>query len=344
MIMSKFGRMGLGLMGLSGNYGPGLADREFIDFIHGAVQLGVRIFDTADAYDRSTGNEAKAGASGHNERALGKALESSGIGREKFFIATKCGFLTTDWSLNLSPKHILDACSHSLKNLRTPYIDLFYIHRVPLEKEGFKQALDALGKLIHEGKIHYAGISEANAEQIRFAHKYFKEIGLPKGLLAVENEFSIFSPHHLQDGVIDACRELGIAFVPYSPLGRGMLTEAMKPDTRFEEGDFRAILPRFNGENFRANLAMRDRLAELARKKGCTLPQLALAWTMAQGDFVFPIPGTKNLNRLAENWGALKVHLTTKDLEQIHAIAPKGAIGDRYTPEIRKMQNLPAKD
>ncbi len=336
--------MGLGLMGLSGNYGAGLGDKEFIELIHGALNLGVRIFDTADAYDRSVGDEVKAGASGHNERLLGKALGNSGIHRENYFIATKCGFLTSDWSLDLSPKHILEACEQSLKNLHTPYIDLFYIHRVPLETVELNHALDALAKLIKEGKIHFAGLSEANAAQIRHAHEHFNKIGLPKALLAVENEFSIFSPHHLYDGVIDTCRELGIAFVPYSPLARGMLTEAMKPDTRFGEGDFRALLPRFQGDNFRFNLAMRDRLAEYARKKGCTLPQLALAWVMAQSSFIFPIPGTRNLARLAENLGALQVHLTAKDLEQIHSIVPEGARGDRYTPEMRKTQNLPPKD
>jgi len=344
MLQNKFGKMGIGLMGLSGNYGAGLTDAEFIEFIHGALKLGVQIFDTADAYDRSIGDEAKPGASGHNERLLGKALNSSGVMREHIFIATKCGFLTSDWSLDLSPKHIREACEQSLKNLRTPYIDLFYIHRVPKNQAEFKSALDTLAKLIQEKKIHYAGLSEASAAQIRFAHEYFKQLGMPNALLAVENEFSIFSPHNLDDGVLDACRELGIAFMPYSPLARGMLTEAMKPDTRFGEGDFRGMLPRFQGENFKVNLAMRDRLAKLAAKKGCTLAQLALAWAMAQSGFICPIPGTKSLARLSENLGALKVHLTAKDLEEIHSICPKGAKGDRYTPEIRKVQNLPPVD
>jgi aryl-alcohol dehydrogenase-like predicted oxidoreductase len=347
MLTGKFGKMGLGLMGLSGNYGEGLSDKDFIAFVQGALDRGMRMLDTADAYDRTAGEDVKPGASGHNERLLGEAIRTytGALSREDIFIASKCGFDPADWSLNLNAAYIRKACEQSLENLGLGYIDLYYLHRVPRTLEEFEPCLEVLAQLISEGKIHHVGLSEASPAFIRFAHDYFTRIGMPQALLAVESEFSIFSPHHLYDGVISSCDELGIAFVPYSPLCRGLLTEAFTAGTTFGAGDFRALLPRFNGENFLANLAMRDELAKIAAEKSCTLSQLALAWTIAKGKYVFPIPGTRSLKRLEENLGAASVNLTDVDLARIARIVSKeGAHGERYTEAMRKGQNLPMSD
>lgn len=347
MLTGKFGKIGLGLMGLSGNYGEGLSDVDFIAFVHGALDRGVRMFDTADAYDRTAGEDVKPGASGHNERLLGAAISAykGEINREDIFVASKCGFDPTDWSLNLNPTYIRKACERSLENLGAGYIDLYYLHRVPRSLEAFEPCLEVLVQLIKEGKIRHVGLSEASSAFIRFAHDYFVHAGLPHALLAVESEFSIFSPHHLYDGVISTCDELGIAFVPYSPLCRGLLTEAFTEATTFGAGDFRALLPRFQGENFIANLALRDELAKIAAEKGCTLSQLALAWTMAKGSHIFPVPGTRSLKRLEENRAAVSVHLSPDDLARIARAVPKeGAHGERYTEAMRRGQNLPLSD
>lgn len=340
----KFGRVGLGCMGLSGNYGSGLSDQKFIDFIKGALQQGVRIFDTADSYDETSGGKRASGAHGHNERMLGRSLKLAGIPRNQIFIASKCGFIPGKWNLDFSSNHIRQSCEDSLINLRVSYIDLYYLHRVPGKIDEFEDSLDTLAQLIREGKIGGVGLSEPTEPMIRHADNYFRSLGMPGALHAVESEFSIFSPHVLYNGILSACYELGVAFVPFSPLCRGLLTDAMTKETTFNDGDFREHLSRFQGENFSANLAMRDELKKLAVEKGCSVSQLALAWVLAHNDCTYPIPGTRSLIRLAENMDAFNVKLTVADLVRIREIVPQGAIGDRYTAEMRKAQNLPESD
>lgn len=338
----RFGRIGLGCMGLSGNYGKGLSDDAFIALIKDALNLGIRIFDTADCYDETSDGKGGQGASGHNERLLGQALHESGIARADLCIASKCGFVTKDWSIDLSPRHIHEACEASLENLNTAYIDIYYLHRLPKTKQALTHCLEALMVLLHEGKIKQVGLSEASAEMIQHAHDYFVSVGMPNALAAVENEFSLFTQEVLHNGVLTTCQRLGLAFVPYSPLCRGLLTDVMNKDSIFIDGDFRAMLPRFQGNNFLANLAIKDELALFAKNKGCSLPQLALAWLLTQGNFIFPIPGSRKLSRIQENLGALDVSLNANDLHEIDIIVNGLVQGDRYTDAMRKMQNLPA--
>lgn len=343
MLKGQFGRMGIGLMGLSGHYGPGLKDEKAIEFIHDAVSQGVRIFDTADIYGRT--DSAAEGETGHNEKLLGQAWPRSGIQREDLFIGTKCGLIPQVWSVNVTPEHIRESCMRSLQNLKTSYIDLYYLHRLPVTYDELAPCLEVLAELICEGKIHHVGLSEAQPQFIRYVHAYFEAAKQPHALLAVQSELSLFSPHTLYDGVIETCRHLNLAFVPYSPLCRGLLTESVQETAIVANGDVRPLLPRFQGENFKKNLRIRDQLAELARHKKCSLPQLALAWVMAQGDFVFPIPGCSHIKRLTENLGALQVRLSAEDLQRIQGIVPKnGAYGDRYPEIIRQIQNLPVSD
>lgn len=337
----QFGRIGLGCMGLSGNYGRGLSDEDFIALIKGAVELGVRIFDTADCYDETSDGKGELGASGHNERLLGQGLRESGVARAEFCIASKCGFLTSDWSLDLSQEHIRQACEASLSNLNMLYIDIYYLHRLPKTKQELIHCLEVLVVLIHEGKIKQVGLSEASGEMIQYAHDYFISVGMPNAIAAVENEFSLFTQEVLHNGVLASCQRLGLAFVSYSPLCRGLLTDTIHKDTVFTNGDFRAWLPRFQGDNFLANLAIKDKLAVFARNKGCSLSQLALAWLIAQGDFIFPIPCSRKLSRIHENLGALEVSLDVNDLCEIDTIINGRVQGDRYTETMRKMQHLP---
>lgn len=340
----QFGKIGLGCMGLSGNYGAGLSDEAFIALIKGAIDQGIRIFDTADCYDETSAGKRTSGVTGHNERLLGRGLREAGIPRDEVLIASKCGFIPGEWDLDLSPEHIRAACEQSLLNLGVSYIDIYYLHRLPETITELNACLDTMAELIHEGKIRGVGLSEPSAEMIRYASTFLKRLGLPHAICAVESEFSIFSPHVLHNGVLATCHALDIAFVPYSPLCRGLLTDAMTSSSYFTDGDFREYLPRFQGENFLANIDMKEQLSLLAKEKGCTLSQLALAWVMAQGDFIFPIPGTRQLSRLSENLGALTIQLTPQDVERIHAVVPNGAKGDRYTIEMRQAQLLPASD
>ncbi len=336
----QFGRIGMGCMGLSGNYGHGLSHHDFVALIKDAVSLGIRIFDTADCYDETTNGKQSSGASGHNERLLGQGLRESNIVRSELYIASKCGFLTTDWSLDLSPEHIRKACEQSLINLDTTYIDTYYLHRLPKTKSELIKCLDMLATLMHENKIKQIGLSEASAKSIEYTHRYFKNLGMPHAIGAIENEFSLFTQDVLHNGVLAACQALGIAFVPYSPLCRGLLTDTMSKDFTFSNGDFREFLPRFQGDNFLANLKIKEKLALFAKSKGFTLSQLALAWLVSQGDFIFPIPGSRHLSRLQENLGALEITLHADDLQHIQEIIADQVQGDRYTADMREAQHL----
>jgi aryl-alcohol dehydrogenase-like predicted oxidoreductase len=351
---TKYGQIGLGCMGLSGNYGPGLKDDVFIDFIKQTLELGVRFFDTADVYDRSLPNTNL--STGHNERMLGKAIKEAAINREDICLATKCGFLP-GWSLDFSPNHIRQACMASLRNLDLDYIDLYYLHRVPKKLEEFKECLETLADLFKEGKIRYIGLSEAKSEYIKYAYNYFEDKvnkeshSFPYNLLAaIETEFSIFTPGPLQkNNTIDICAELDLIFSPYASLSRGLLTESINKDTIFDKlkGDVRReILERFQEPNFSKNLNMRDQLIVIARSLGCTLETLALAWSLKKtnerGCYSILIPGTSKIERVIQNMKAPEIadRLTPDILKNIDEIVPNGAYGRRYPEEVYEAHNI----
>lgn len=328
--------IGLGCMSMTGNYEADRDEAQSVQTILESYKLGVNFFDTADMY----GN-------GSNELLLGRALhEELKKNRENIIIATKCGFITkTDqglyWGLDFSAKHIKTACADSLSRLGLHYIDVYYLHRQPT-KDQFEESLQALVELLIEKKIRYIGLSEADANNIRNAHAFFARAGFPDKLVAVQSEFSLLTQDPLHNDVLATCEELGISFVPYSPLSRALLTPADKISEAFDfaEGDFRAALPRFQGENFKSNLAIRDELAKIAEMKTCSLPQLALAWVIAQGTSVIPIPGTRHLKHVKDNLGALNIVLTKQDMVAISRIVGNGGNGLRYTQELLKMQNI----
>ncbi len=328
-------RVGFGCMGMSGTYDADRNDAESIKTIRAAYEAGINLFDTADIYGE-----------GHSETLLGKALfESLQKKRNSIIIATKCGFVSIPdggFYIDVSPKHILESCQNSLTRLGVDYIDLYYLHRLP--KGGIdelRNSLDALISLLKEGKIKHVGLSEADAKSIRFAHQYFIEKGLPEAFIAVQSEFSIFVQEPLKNNVFITCYELGLSFIPFSPLCRGMLTEKMQAEIKFDQGDFRLELPMFQGENFKANLAIRDKLAQFAVTKNCTLPQLGLAWLMAQGENIIPIPGTKHIDNLNNNLGSLSVELIPEDLSNIQKIMKCEIIkGTRYPWDLFALMNI----
>ena len=329
-------RIGLGCMTMSPHhYQADYNDEVSIKNIQAAYEAGVNFFDTADMY----GN-------GHNEPLLGRALYTQlRNNRDTIVIGTKCGFvqdLEGNWGVDLSPEHIKKSCLGSLERLGIPYVDLYYLHRMPTGgREGLQKSLDALIELLKEKKIRHIGLSEANVEAIYFASTYLKEQGFPDAFVAVQSEFSVMSQGPLQDGVLQACRELGISFVPYSPLSRGLLTEEMHENIAFDERDFRQYLPRFQEENFKSNLKVRDKLKELAKAKGCTLPQLALAWILAQGKEIIPIPGTRHTERLKNNLKASTLHLNPEDFADIEKIVSTSSIkGTRYASNMYTLQNI----
>jgi aryl-alcohol dehydrogenase-like predicted oxidoreductase len=303
--------LGLGAMGMSEFYGE-TNDEESIATIHRALDLGVTLIDTADMY-----------GVGHNEELVGRAIRDR---RDSVVLATKFGNVRGPNGERLgidgSPQYVAKACDASLKRLGLGHIDLYYQHRVDVDTP-IEETVGAMARLVEEGKVRYLGLSEAGPETIRRAHAVHP-------IAALQTEYSLWS-RDPEEQILPTVRDLGIGFVAYSPLGRGFLTGQIRREEDLADDDFRKHSPRFQGENFQRNLDLVDKVEELAERKGCKPSQLALAWLLAQGDDIVPIPGTKRIRYLEENLGALDVILTPDDLRQLDEVAPRGAArGERY--------------
>lgn len=318
--------LGLGCMGMSHAYGPSSDESAAIATLHRAVELGVTLFDTAEVYGPYK-----------NEILVGKALKPV---RDRVVIATKFGFRIDPDKPSAEmitgtdgrPENVRAVAEASLKRLDTDVIDLFYQHRidpaVPIE-----ETVGAMAGLVAKGKVKALGLSEASAETIRRAHAVHP-------IAAVQSEYSLWSRDPEENGVLETCRELGIGFVPYSPLGRGALTGALKSTAGLTADDFRRSLPRFQPENFEANLALVTLLEDMAREKGVAPAQLALAWVLAQGDFIVPIPGASKVPHLEQNIAAADIALSADEAERLGALlAPAKVAGGRLSARMAGMSN-----
>jgi len=302
--------IGLGCMGMSFGYGIIADKNEMITLIHKAVESGVTFFDTAEVYGPYI-----------NEELVGEALAPY---RDKVVIATKFGFDTSGVSaLNSKPEHIKQVAEASLKRLRTEVIDLFYQHRVDPDVP-IEDVAGAVKDLIKEGKVKHFGLSEAGVKVIRRAHAV-------QPVTALQSEYSLWW-REPEDEIIPTLEELGIGFVPFSPLGKGFLTGKMDHNTTFDSKDFRSTVPRLSPENLKANMAFVEILAQVAKRKNVTPAQIALAWLLAQKPWIVPIPGTTKLHRLIENLGAAAIDLSSEELQEINTASSKIRVqGDRYS-------------
>lgn len=313
--------LGLGCMGMSFSYGPPPDKREMISLLRAAVDRGITFFDTAEVYGPLT-----------NEELLGEALSPI---RDRVVIATKFGFKLDPegkrpWTgLDSRPEHIKEVAEASLKRLNIDTIDLFYQHRVDPDVP-IEEVAGAVKELIEEGKVKHFGLSEASVETIRRAHAVMP-------VTAIQSEYSLWW-RVPEEELIPTLEELGIGFVPYSPLGKGFLTGKINEETTFDSTDFRNVLPRFTPEARHANQAIVELLGRMAESKNATPAQIALAWLLAQKPWIIPIPGTTKLSRLEENIGSVDVELTPDDLREIDSAASKIAVqGDRYPEELNRM-------
>ncbi len=307
--------VGLGCMGMSDFYGRH-DDRESIATLHRALDLGVTLLDTADMYGPHT-----------NEELVGRAIQGR---RDQAFVATKFGIVRdpvepAKRGISGRPEYVRAACDASLRRLGIERIDLYYQHRVD-PRVPIEETVGAMAELVSAGKVRALGLSEASARTLARASAVHP-------IAALQSEYSLWTRDPEANGVLAACRRLGVALVAYSPLGRGFLTGAIKRPEDLEPGDFRRSNPRFLSENFQRNLSLVERVRALAADKGCSPAQVALAWVLAQGEDIVPIPGTRHRGRLEENVGALEVHLTAGDLDGLARIfPPDAAAGERYSP------------
>jgi aryl-alcohol dehydrogenase-like predicted oxidoreductase len=313
-------QLGLGCMGMSEFYGIH-NDEESIKTLHHAVDLGITFFDTSDMYGPYK-----------NEELLNKAFK--GI-RDKLVIATKFGIMRTGdpnvRAINGNPEYVKSSCDASLKRLGVDYIDLYYQHRIDTNTP-IEDTIGAMSDLVKEGKVRYIGLSEAGPNTIKRAHKVHP-------LTALQSEYSLWS-RDPEDEIFPVVKGLGIGFVAYSPLGRGFLTGRFKSTDDFEENDYRKYSPRFQGDNFKKNLKLVDTINEIAKTKGVTPGQLALAWVITQNNFIVPIPGTTKAKHLDENIAALEIKITNEELAIINKLLPKGiASGSRYPETMMTLLN-----
>ncbi|KAL1916699.1 uncharacterized protein VTP21DRAFT_5403 [Calcarisporiella thermophila] len=320
--------IGLGCMSMSPCYGE-VNDSESVATLHRALDLGVNFWDTADMYGFTAGF-------GHNETVVAQALKTR---RSEVFLCTKFGFHSpeaieaTKKRVNGTPEYVKKACQASLERLGVDYIDLYYQHRVDPDTP-IEETVKAMAELVKEGKVRYLGLSECSAETLRRAHKVHP-------IAAVQVEYSPWETSIETNGLLDACRELGVTVVAYSPLGRGFLTGNITGLEQLDDNDRRrAAYPRFQEENIKENLKLAEIIQQLAKKKNCTAAQLCIAWVLAQGEDIIPIPGTKRINRLEENAAAANVTLSQEELAELRSLVNEvGVSGTRYADADMKLLN-----
>ena len=316
--------IGLGCMGMTDFYTPGSDTTEATATLHRALELGVNFLDTADMYGPHT-----------NEQLIGKAIAGK---RDQVFLASKFGIVRDPANpivrgVNGRPEYIRNAIDGTLQRLGVDTLDLYYQHRIDPDV-AIEETVGAMADLVKQGKVRYLGLSEASAATLERAHKVHP-------ISALQSEYSLWSRDQQDNGCLAACQRLGIAFVPYSPLGRGFLTGALKSPDDFGADDYRRFSPRFQGENFAKNLRLVEQVKALAADKGVTAGQLALAWVLAQGDYIIPIPGTKRRTYLQENVEALSISLSADELAALDAIFPADATaGLRYPKEVLAMLDI----